>query len=263
MPIDSPKRKRRKRNRNHAFLNALGQHCQRLRSQRGMSIDRLSKESDGLSSSVIHRLETGLGAVTITALYRYACALNLPLRTLLEFEVPQEPKQEGQRKRADWIAPDDPRVKSEAFVSLLPVYSLKAAAGYFGQSEDVRPEGWVEAGHRGKLDRRMFVARAVGNSMAPRIKDGDLLIFRASPTGSRQGKILLVQYRGPEDPETGGSYTVKEYRSSKKITSDGSWYHQQITLNPLNPEYEPIVLSPKRETDFRVIAEYLFTLHRP
>lgn len=160
-----------------------------------------------------------------------------------------------------WVAPEDPRVKKEAFVKLLPVFSLKAAAGYFGHGEEVRPEGWVEVKEPcWKLDRGMFVARAVGNSMAPRIQSGDLLVFRAAPEGSRQGKILLVQYRGPEDPETGGSYTVKEYRSTKTISPDGTWFHHQITLNPLNPEFEPIALSPRDEADFRVIAEYLFTL---
>jgi SOS-response transcriptional repressor LexA len=33
-----------------------------------------------------------------------------------------------------------------------------------------------------------------------------------------------------------------------------------ITLSPLNPEYEPIVLSPEREEEFRIVAEYLFTV---
>ena len=115
------------------------------------------------------------------------------------------------------------RVKREAFKTLLPLYSLKAAAGYFGNAEPVEPEGWVEADGVGRLDERMFVCRAVGRSMEPRIHDGDYVVFRAKPAGTRQGKIVLVQYRGEADPDTGGSYTVKRYSSEKVAAEGGDW----------------------------------------
>jgi len=44
------------------------------------------------------------------------------------------------------VSLDDERVKRERFKTLLPLYSLKAAAGYFGSGEAVEPEGWLEAG---------------------------------------------------------------------------------------------------------------------
>jgi SOS-response transcriptional repressor LexA len=114
------------------------------------------------------------------------------------------------------ISLDDGRVKREAFKTLLPLYSLRAAAGYFGNGEAVEPEAWIEAEGLGPLDEQMFVARAVGRSMEPAIHDGDLLVFRANPVGTRQGKTVLAQYRGPADPETGGSFTVKRYSSEKR-----------------------------------------------
>lgn len=80
---------------------------------------------------------------------------------------------------------DDDGVRRDAYKRLLPLYSLKGAAGYFGAGEAVEPEAWVEVtGIRG-IDNQMFVARAVGRSMEPRIHDGDYLVFRASPVGSR------------------------------------------------------------------------------
>src|SRR4029077_14128711 len=85
------------------------------------------------------------------------------------------------------VAMDDPRVKREAFKTLLPLYSLKAAAGYFGNAEAVEPEGWAEADSMGKRDEGSFIARAVGRSMKPTIHDQDLIVFRANPTGTRQG----------------------------------------------------------------------------
>jgi DUF2075 family protein len=139
----------------------------------------------------------------------------------------------------------------------LPVYSLQAAAGYFGDGKAVDPEGWIEVAGFGRLDKRMFVARALGRSMEPRIHDGDLLVFRSHPVGSRQRKIVLVQYHGLADPETGGSYTVKRYRSEKSPSVESEWKHTKITLEPLNPEFEPIILEPEDEGAIQVIAEYI------
>jgi uncharacterized protein len=122
---------------------------------------------------------------------------------------------------------------------LLPLYSLKAAAGYFGRGEETEPEAWVEAEGFRKLDEQMFVARAVGRSMEPTIHDGDLLVLRANPTGTRQGKIVLAQYRGPADPETGGAFTIKRYSSEK---------------------FSPIVIPAEEADHFRVVAEFLAVL---
>ena len=150
--------------------------------------------------------------------------------------------------------------KEQWFKRYLPVYSLKAAAGYFGKGEAVEPEGWVEVDGFGKLDERMFVAKAVGRSMEPKILDGDYLVFKANPAGSRIGKIVLAQYRGPEDPETGGKYTVKKYDSEKVPDEEGGWRNIRITLSPLNPEFSPIILKEDSEDAVKVIAEYLGTL---
>jgi len=152
------------------------------------------------------------------------------------------------------------RMKREAFKTLLPLYSLKAAAGYFGSAEAVEPEGWIEANGVGKLDERMFVCRAVGRSMEPTIHDGDYVVFRAKPAGTRQGKIVLVQYRGLADPETGGSFTVKRYSSEKMSSEDGDWRHTRVVLSPTNPEYQPIVLVADDAERVEVIAEMVTVL---
>ncbi|MEW5862914.1 MAG: DEAD/DEAH box helicase family protein [Pseudomonadota bacterium] len=158
------------------------------------------------------------------------------------------------------ISLEDERVKREAFKTLLPLCSLKAAAGYFGNGEAVEPEGWIEAEGLGRLDERMFVCRAVGRSMEPTIRDGDYLVFRAKPAGSRQGKIVLAQYRGAEDPDTGGSFTVKRYSSEKAPDEEGGWRHTKVTLSPTNPEYSPIVLTGRDAGSVEVVAELLTVL---
>ena len=155
---------------------------------------------------------------------------------------------------------DDARVKAEAYRTLLPVYSLRAAAGYFGAGMAVEPEGWIDASGIGRLDKEMFVARVVGRSMEPLIRDAEFCVFRAKPPGSRQGKVVLVQYRGPSDPETGGAFTVKRYRSKKLVQEDGTWQHEEITLEPVNREFLPIVLTAKEEGDVEVAAEFVDAL---
>jgi hypothetical protein len=62
------------------------------------------------------------------------------------------------------------------------------------------------------------------------------------------------------DQETGGQYTLKVYSSEKVPAEDGDWVHQRITLKPLNPAYEPIVLEPNEEGQVLAIAEFVEVL---
>ena len=62
--------------------------------------------------------------------------------------------------------------------SYLPLYSLRAACGVLGEGREVAPEGWVKADGIGRLDETMVVVRTEGNSMEPKIHDGDLCVVR-------------------------------------------------------------------------------------
>ncbi|MFO1361352.1 MAG: S24 family peptidase [Burkholderiales bacterium] len=158
------------------------------------------------------------------------------------------------------ISLEDARAKRDAFKSLLPLYSLNAAAGYFGNGEAVEPEGWIEADGVGRLDEKMFVCRAVGRSMEPTIHDGDYVVLRAHPAGTRAGKIVLAQYRGAADPDTGGSFTLKRYASEKTRDEEGGWRHTKVTLSPINREYSPIVLTKEDAEAVQIVAEFLSVL---
>jgi phage repressor protein C with HTH and peptisase S24 domain len=148
------------------------------------------------------------------------------------------------------------------FVTHVPVYSLRAAAGKFGEDLEVEPAGWVEAPPRLKLDRNLFAARVAGRSMEPLIPDGSLCLFRAGVVGSRQGKRLLVEEMGAT--ESSARYTVKVYTSRKLPAEDEQWRHIAIQLKPLNPEFEPMEFGPEDEhRRFRVIAEFVQVLEEP
>ena len=71
---------------------------------------------------------------------------------------------------------------------------------------------------------------------------------------------MLVELRDAVDPETGQRYTVKRYESEKAGDADGGWRHVSVTLSPLNPEYEPIVVAVEDEADMQVIAEAIDVL---
>jgi type III restriction enzyme len=145
------------------------------------------------------------------------------------------------------------------FNTHLPVYSLQAAAGYFGNGHEVAVEGWVEVPDDfGRIDDSMFVSQVVGRSMEPMIPDTSYCVFRIIPAGSRQGKIVLAQHHSIDDVETGGSYTVKRYESRKE-ESDGE-VGGTVELRPLNPEFEPIVLESGDDTQVQVIAEFVTVL---
>jgi len=149
--------------------------------------------------------------------------------------------------------------EGEKYRTCVPLLTLKAAAGAFGSSQDVEAEDWVAPDTSKRLRPGMFVAQVVGRSMEPRIPDGSWCLFRSPVAGPRQGKIVLVEHRDIADLETGGSYTVKRYRSRKATDAEG-WRHVEIRLEPENPEFAPIVLRESAEGEVRVVAELVEVL---
>jgi phage repressor protein C with HTH and peptisase S24 domain len=138
------------------------------------------------------------------------------------------------------------------FETHVPLYSLRAAAGKLGEDMESAEEDWVRAPEGMRLGQDLFVAHVVGRSMEPRIPDGSLNLFRFHPTGSRQGKILLIQRFGVLDDT--GRYTVRRYTSQKVYRGEDEWQHEHIRLEPLNPEFEAWDVEPQ---DFAVVAEWL------
>lgn len=181
--------------------------------------------------------------------YIYCCdpALAEHFRELMaeKLTVPNE-------VRIEAVVNDDVK-----FIDFLPVYSLKAACGYFGEGEAVNEDGWIQAEGIGKLNRNMFVVQATGHSMEPQIHDGDFCVFRANPAGSRQGKIVLVQHYNYYDSDYAGSYSIKEYSSVKSFDEYGNWQHEKIELLPLNKDYNPIIIDAEDAEEFRVIGEFM------
>ena len=141
---------------------------------------------------------------------------------------------------------------------LVPVYSLEAAAGLWGPENTPEAIGWAEA-TGASVKPGMFIARVRGHSMEPKIQDGSWNLFRPCPAGSREGRIVLVQFNSIGDPENGGRFTVKKYHSIKTVSED-TWQHHRIELLPLNPNYEPINVGPDEAPEMIVVGEWLTSI---
>lgn len=141
-----------------------------------------------------------------------------------------------------------------AAAAALPVYSLRAAAGRFGEDMEVEPEERIAAPPGLRVTLETFAVHVKGRSMEPLLPDGCIAVFRKLG-GSRQGKRVLVRRRATS--EAGGEFTVKEYHSDKRVTDDG-WEHERIVLKPLNPDFEEITLADDGE--YQVLGEFVAVL---
>jgi hypothetical protein len=145
-------------------------------------------------------------------------------------------------------------VAVEPFQTHVPLWSVRAAAGYLSDEATPEAEDWVPAPEGKRLTRDMFVAHVEGASMEPLIPDGSLNLFRYGVAGSRQGKVVLIERFGVDQA---ARYSVKRYTSTKIFRGDDDWEHGDITFVPVNHEFEPWSPAPG---EFRIIAEWLGTV---
>jgi DUF2075 family protein len=145
------------------------------------------------------------------------------------------------------------------YVDAVPLVTLKFAAGSFGdvQFASTGHDEWAVLPSEFRAQEGLFVAQVVGESMNRRIPNGAWCLFRSNPTGTRQGKVVVAQHRDIHDPETGGTYTLKIYKSSKVTNRDGSWRHSEVRLRPDSddPAFQELVFGPNSVEGIRIIAE--------
>ena len=143
------------------------------------------------------------------------------------------------------------------FENSIPLYSLKVAAGEFGEIQQVEDVQWLNIPEKIKPSKDLFACQVIGESMNKVIPNGALCLFRKYSGGSRNGQIVLVENTNMHDSDFGSCYTVKEYESKKYEDEDG-WKHQSIILKPLSTvsSYENILLEDEDMTSFKVIGTF-------
>ena len=150
--------------------------------------------------------------------------------------------------------------EDEKYITMFPVYTVRAACGYFGDMEPVSILGWMRVSWHTRKDRNKFIVQAAGHSMEPRIKDGDYCLFERYTGGSREGKIVLAEHQGETDADYEGAYSIKVYHSKKVYNEYGDWQHESITLQPLNRAYDSISIEAEDADSFRIVGEFVDTI---
>ncbi|MDJ0839957.1 MAG: S24 family peptidase [Acidobacteriota bacterium] len=154
---------------------------------------------------------------------------------------------------------------ADRFKTCVPLVDIAAAAGAFSESQDtglaclLEAEDWLTL-PEGKAQPGRFAARVVGRSMEPMIPDGSTCLFGPVRGGSKNGLPLLILLHDQTDPEHGGRYTVKIYRSEKVEAEDGALLNTRVILEPKNPEFEAMVFREEDAEGLRAIGRFLEVL---
>ncbi|MBU2950483.1 DUF3427 domain-containing protein [Tamlana agarivorans] len=177
-------------------------------------------------------------------LYNYITAVNkktLP-KTNLSIELPILEKEEEQSKFT------------------IPLYDFYAAAGSFSEMQDEKEYNLTSVPEKYAADD-YFACKVVGESMNKIIPNNSICIFKKNVTGSRNGKILLVENRDSYDPDFNSAFTVKTYSSEKTITEEG-WQHNSIVLKPnsFDGSFKDIVLTEDNTKEMRIVGEFVTIL---
>jgi phage repressor protein C with HTH and peptisase S24 domain len=164
---------------------------------------------------------------------------------------PQFEEEEGMLMAAEEPSRTIP-IYSDYREGCVPLFTLRAACGYFENGEVPEEEGWVDASGNGFTPdpKEYFAVHAKGNSMLPKIQDGNICVFKWYRAGSRNGEIVLTEC-SEKDLDYGGMYTIKKYHSEKVVTEEG-WQHSKVELIPLNKDFDVIELD--EETEYRTIG---------
>lgn len=215
-------------------------------------LDRYGKQSienpEDLKNFIINIYKT-IMLRGIKGTYVYVC--DDQLRDYLSKYIPINEADE--QVETDILSHED----VDPFENGVPLYSLKVAAGEFGDSQMVEDLDWVKPPDRYKDLNNLFACQVIGESMNKVIPNGSICLFRKYTGGSRNGKIVLVEHSEFIDTDYGSCYTVKEYHS-KKRHEGGEWEHESILLKPLsyNEDYNTIKLTNDGEGNFRVIGTF-------
>ena len=148
--------------------------------------------------------------------------------------------------------------EAKPYINCVPLIDLKIAAGTFSDTQTIDPDkvDWVELPDIFQPKPGLFVAKVIGESMNRRIPNGSWCLFKMNPTGSRQGKVVVVQHRSIYDSNCSAGFTIKVYESLK-LHSNDLWRHSKISLRPdsTDPAFLPIEIEEADAEWLTVIAE--------
>lgn len=188
----------------HNVSKYVGAQIRKFRKAKGMTQKELGFRI-GVKHNTISGYENGSNEPDQNILFAIADVLGVSINDL--FPSPTN------------IEPVDPGVISIPVLGTIacgdPLLVAENYSEYIYMPKDRLPSG------------RLFYLRAKGNSMAPTIPDGALVLIREQPE-VESGAIAAVLVNGDEEA------------TLKRVKRQGNL----LILLPDNPEYEPIIVTP-------------------
>jgi len=268
-----------------ALALSIGQRVRSLRTQAGLTQEKLAYESGLHSKGTLSKIEAGHQLASVAMLELLARRLGVELLDLfvepgaghLRHDLIEatrgRPTNELQRPLRALTAPNSKRVSlpfrevarpaaSHGAPTVLPLIGLDVAAGSFAGDQFDRGTRWVSPLTTRPLHDGCFVVRIVGRSMEPTLPDGAWAIFTRRVAPDPSGRVVIAQYGGLVDADTAASYTVKRFRGiAAPRGADTLW--STVHLEPDNPSFEAIVVKGDRLADLSIVAELVEPLVAP
>lgn len=199
--------------------NTIGQNIKRRREELGMTQEELAIKLGYKSKSTINKVEMGINDITQKKLKKYAEALNTTDSYIIFSEY----------NSTDLEPIKDSIIPMEKGVSI-PVLG-EVAAGIPIFADDNNIIGYEEIDKNMASQGEFFGLRIKGDSMAPRILDGDIVIVRHQ-NYAENNDIVIVLVNG-------------DSATCKKINK----HPNGITLISFNPVFEPVTYTNKEIQD--------------
>lgn len=135
----------------------------------------------------------------------------------------------------------------------MPLLRLDAAAGPLREADEPGFDDWIQITPTPPLRKGMFLVRANGDSMEPRIPNGAYCLFQRTALADFFGRIVLVQVRETVDPESGGHYLIKRVERGREGT---------VELHSENQSYPPIIVAAD-DAELSVVARLVDVIAGP
>ncbi|PKU21676.1 helix-turn-helix domain-containing protein [Telmatospirillum siberiense] len=187
----------------NGLVGIVGENLRRLRTRRGLSLERLAKVS-GVSRAMLGQIELGRSAPTINVLWKIAHSLDLPFSALISEAPTQDQAMVMRRSESKILLSQDGRFSSRALFPFdgerkVEFYELRLAGQAVAKSE-AHAVGTTETivVNRGQLEVEI-------HGRVHRLDVGDSVIFEADADHA---------YRNPGHDE-GLYYLVMTYVESR------------------------------------------------
>ncbi|MTJ82148.1 MAG: helix-turn-helix domain-containing protein [Telmatospirillum sp.] len=178
------------------LVGSVGENLRRLRTRRGLSLERLAKAS-GVSRAMLGQIELGRSAPTINVLWKIATSLDVPFAALISGAPGCDPVSVMRRADAKILTSPDGRFSSRALFPFdsphkVEFYELRLAPDSRARSEAHAP-GTTETlmVNKGRLE--VEIGRRTW-----RLETGDAVLFEADAAhayhnpGHDEGLYYLV-----------------------------------------------------------------------